>query len=516
MSPNQKGPKNSRRSPKNARAFDILPAPRTHKPAFPDVGMTLQSYAPPKSRTSRAKGSPAVSRPSKPKARFITKKRIILAFVTLLLVVFGWLGVKFGYNLFQIFGGGVFNVLSLDKLDGEDEGRVNILLAGNSADDPGHNGADLTDSIMIISIGTDTKSAFMLSIPRDLYVESPAGSYKKINAVFPYGENNNFNESGYPEGGMGQLQKVLEQRLDIDIHYHALINYTALRDAVDSVGGVEFTVDTDSACGLYDPNIDYTTGGPLVDLDNGTHVLNGQEALNLARARGSSSRSCGFAGSDFTRAENQRQLVLALRQKATSAGVLTNPVKIGGLFDSIGGNVSTDMDLGNVRRLYEITKDIPGSAIRSVSLNNADGQNLLSSYRTFSGASALVPAAGLDDYSQIQRYVSRLTTRNPLIQENATIVVLNGTNTYGLAAEQRARLEKQQLTVTEVADASDDTHDRTKIIDLSGGKAPKTLQKLQSIYNGARTLQSNTTERQYDAMFIVVLGDRVTNSTSVN
>jgi anionic cell wall polymer biosynthesis LytR-Cps2A-Psr (LCP) family protein len=90
-------------------------------------------------------------------------------------------------------------------------------------------------------------------------------------------------------------------------------------------------------------------------------------------------------------------------------GVFANPAKISSLFDAAGNNVKTDLSLGNIRRLYSLGKSIDSSKIQSVGLNNADGKNLLMSYRGYGGQSALAPAAGLNNYSDIQAFVAKLS-----------------------------------------------------------------------------------------------------------
>jgi LCP family protein required for cell wall assembly len=521
MAPNKNSPYRSGVRQNSAQSFDIAPPKRQKKAEFPAVGMTLSSYN--KQSNAPRRGSRLTDQPVKTsrwqhlKSK-ITRKRVILVIVALLVIVGGWLGWKVIYNAHRLFGGNVFSVFSDDKLKGEQNGRVNILLAGNSADDPGHPGGNLTDSIMILSIDTKNNNGYMLSIPRDLYVKIPGNGSGKINSVYPAGEKDNFSEDGYAEGGMGLLEKVIEDNLGITSNYYALVNYNALRDAVNSVDGVEVDITSDDPRGLYDPSRDYSAPKAiLVKLSNGKHKLNGQQALNLARARGDARGSYGYANSDFTRTENQRKLILALRSKATSAGVLTNPLKLGKLFDSVGANVKTDLELGNVRRLYEITKKIDSANIQSVGLNDADGVNLLQNYRTPRGESALIPAAGVNDYDDIQRYIQRLTSSNLIVRENADITLLNGTTRSGLAARESDLLDNRNIRVSNVADADTETYTTTQIIDLSGGKKPATLAALKKYFTGSTTTTSNPFGTKYDVDFIVILGsDRLNTSSQSN
>ena len=304
---------------------------------------------------------------------------------------------------------------------------------------------------------------------------------------------------------MGQLEQVVSKNFGIPIHYYALVNYSALKQSVDAVGGIDIVVNSKDPRGLYDPNIDWTTKGPLVKLSNGQHHLNGQQALNLARARGDAYNSYGFAGSDFDRTENQRKMLVALKQKAVSAGVITNPAKVSSLFDAIGNNVKTDLKLPEVRRLNDLTKNISGSSLQSLSLNNNKGKNLLMSYTSPNGQSALIPAAGLDDFSDIRAFIRSHIKSDPVSQESASVVVLNGTLINGLANQVKTQLSGKNLYVEKVGDAGNTAQQKTAVIDLTNGSKPNTKTMLVKTFNSSYTTQ-NPYGNLYDADFIIVLG----------
>lgn len=483
---------------------------------FPSVGMTLRSYKYNSEDKHNLSGQPTVVKAGRWRRwrQKITLKRSVITLVLIILLTGGWLGGKFIYDTHKLFGGSIFSILHSTKLKGESDGRVNILLAGNSADDPGHDGADLTDSIMIVSIDTRDNKAFLLSIPRDLWVETDNSGWQKINDVYVDGQTNGFSEAGYANGGMGELEQVVSQDFGITTDYYALINYAALRDAVNAVGGIPVDIQSSDPRGLFDPSIDYSTHGPLVDLTNGEHVLNGEQALDLARARGDAYGSYGFAGSDFERTQNQRMMLVSLKNKAESVGVLSNPVKLSNLFDAIGNNVTTDFNLSQVHRLYDLVNNISGSNIQSLSLNQANGKNLLASYGAPDGESALIPAAGIGNYSAIQEYINQITSFNPVVQEGATVVVLNGTNTSGLAAQVKAKLTAQSINVTQIADAGTLGQTTTTIIDASNGKDPATKAELIKLFGDHVTTQ-NPYAGIYSANFIIIAGaDQAATTTS--
>jgi len=263
---------------------------------------------------------------------------------------------------------------------------------------------------MIASIDTTNHTAFLLSVPRDLYVNIPGDGYSKINATAEFGSSDYANNPTYDANGMGLLEQVISKDFGINIDYYALVDYSAFQDAVNSVGGITVNIQSSDPRGLYDASdISPGNSAPLVDLSNGIHTLNGQQALDLARARGDAYGSYGYANSDYTRTQNQRTMIIAIKTKALSVGVLANPIKLGNLFDSFGNNVETDLTLGNARTLYDDTKNIPNSSIGSESLNNANGKDLLTGYLTSDGEDALIPTSGINNFSQIQTFISQLT-----------------------------------------------------------------------------------------------------------
>jgi len=334
--------------------------------------------------------------------------------ITAIVAGIGW----FGYQLYQSAANLTGNKNPLSLLGGlapaslkQTDGRTNILLAGYSNDDPDHSGADLTDSIMILSVDTkDDNDAVMISVPRDLYVEIPGYGYSKINAAYEYGEQNDFSESGYPDGGMGLLEKTISQNFGVQFNYYALLNYGAFRSAVDAVGGVTVDIQSSNPNGLYDPNTN-------LKLANGSTELDGQQALDLARSRGEGYGSYGFAQGDFTRTANQQKLLLALKGKIGSASVVANPLKVAQLSNAVGDNVKTDMTVGEMETLYGKTKGLSDGSIKSVTLNDYNDENLLASYTTRYGQSALIPAAGLDDFSEIQAAVRSLLNGDTTAQQ---------------------------------------------------------------------------------------------------
>jgi len=417
-----------------------------------------------------------------------------------------WFGFRFYKDISKLTGNSnplsllsVFHPVPLQNQNG----RVNVLVAANSADDAGHNGANLTDSIMVLSVNTNNNTALMLSIPRDLWVDIPGVGHSKINAA-------------YPNGGMNKLQQVVQDNLGLTIDYTALVNYGAFRDLVNSVGGITITVASDDPRGIYDPSLDYTsrTCCALAKYPNGPATLDGKQALNLARARGDAYGSYGYAQSDFTRTMYQRKMLLAVKDKAVQSSVIANPFKVAGLVDAVGNNIKTDLQVNEIETLYTYMKKIDDNKIDSYNINGLKGKNttMLANYASPDGQSALIPAAGLDNFADIQAQIQKLFTSDPVTKEGATTVVLNGTDTAGLAMKQENLLIGKGMTVS-VGDASANQPTST-IIDNSNGEMPNTLAYLKQHYNATVVTNTSLTAGYPSADFIVILGESAVPKTT--
>ncbi len=439
-------------------------------------------------------------------------RRTILVIVLIGVLVGGFLGWKVIKNATKVFNGNILGILDTTKLKGEDEGRVNILLTGTSEDDPGHDGAKLTDSIMIVSLDTKNNNAFMLSIPRDLWVNyqtrnCSVGYQGKINAAYTCGEQIDFNQDGYPTGGVGLLEKIIEDSFGLKLHYYAKINYTAFQDAVNAVNGIDINLQTDSPNGILDRIFDWECKYRCykVKYPNGPLHLNGEQALDLARARGDFTGYPTYGtGNDFGRTERQRQMLIALKDKALSIGILSNPAKLSSLLDAAGNNVLTDFKISELRRLYEVGKKIDSKNITSIGLTD-DGVELVQTFTSADGQSAVRPVAGVANFTQIQNYLKKLTSNDPVVREGASVVVLNASGTVGLAQTQADTLTEKGITVQAVGNAA--AREVSVIIAKSAGKTG-TKKYLEKQFGVTAITNSDSIPEaaNYGADFIVVIG----------
>jgi len=287
--------------------------------------------------------------------------------------------------------GTVVDLLKAEALDGESTGVVNVLIAGNSADDANHGGAQLTDSIMVASYNLSENRLSLISVPRDLFV-SVNGSYMKINAAYLY-------------GGMDTLQSVVEQVTGLTINHRVLINYSAFKEMIDAVGGIDIDIEADDPRGIYDPMIGFS-------IANGVQHLTGEQALLLARCRNDPTYdgriAYGLSGGDFDRGENQRKITLALIAKIKSSNAFSNVSTLKNLIESLANNVETNLSAGQLRRVYDLSKKVVTND--TVTIRGTDSSLLLSNYTDATYGSTLIPSAGIGDYVAIQSYIASVIT----------------------------------------------------------------------------------------------------------
>ncbi len=153
-----------------------------------------------------------------------------------------------------------------DKLKGESDDRINILLVGIGGS--GHQGAYLADTIIVASFKPSTNDVAMLSIPRDLYVEIPEFGWRKINNAMAFGTT-----SDYPGGGEALLAEVVEDVIDLPIHYYARIDFAGFRKIIDDFGGLDIYVDQSFTDYQYP---DYNFGYKPVSFKQGQFVKVGR------------------------------------------------------------------------------------------------------------------------------------------------------------------------------------------------------------------------------------------------
>jgi LCP family protein required for cell wall assembly len=445
-----------------------------------------------------------------PRARRRIKKASLVMAV---LVIFGvaYFGVRFYMTGRQLFRGGgkapaLAENVDINQLKGEGDGRVNILMLGIGG--PGHEGADLTDTIILASIDPVNNKAALLSLPRDLWVKIPGDGYQKINAAYAYGKEGSRakTEAGKEEDGLALLDKTLQPVLGIPIHYHAIIDFKAFQQLVEAVGGVDANVPADlSAHETF--WVENTRHFYTLNVPAGQQHFDGTRALYFARER--------HNDSDFVRSQRQRLIITALKTKIFSAGTFSNPVKISQLLSGFGSNVHTDFSITDLSRLYKVESKMPNGNLNSIDLITPPHDFLTTG--NINGLSVVEPKAGLFDYDNIQNYVHNALKDSFIAKENSQIAVYNATDIDGLATLSANKLRSFGYTINTVDNAPTVTNPSvTTIVDLTGGKDKYTRHYLEQRFS-VTTSKSIPTDVKVKppagTSFVIILGRDAANSS---
>lgn len=454
-------------------------------------------------------------------------KRII-KWLLILIVIIGigvaiLLGIKTLLAGGNVFKGNLFDIIQNKPLKMDDNGRSNILILGTSEDDPGHEAATLTDSMMILSVDQHKKNAYMVSIPRDLYVKfgkaCPGGYQGKINEYFGC-------IGGDPESVQATRDALTKEGefigkiFGLDIQYGANLNYTVMRDLVNAVGGsITVTIESEDPRGQMDSNFDWKCGagklrraeqikrcppnGHFIDYPNGPVTLDAEHALYLAQARGNGWPTYGFPSSNFDREKNQQKIMKALREKAVSSGTITNVAKVAGIIDALGNNLRTTFEAKEIGTLVSLAKDIKSENIRSISLN--DKENPMVTGGNAGGASIVRPVAGLFDYSDLQAYVKKELTATAVTREKAKVSVLNGSSIAGAAQVEADKLEELGMVIGAVGNAPAGDYGKVTIYQIDKKKTA-TAKKLQEMYGVKPLTTAPPVTVTGDTSFVIIVG----------
>lgn len=336
----------------------------------------------------------------------------------------------------------------------EGQDRINILVMGVDQREQ-EQGPWRTDTMIVLSVDPASKSAGLLSIPRDLWVEIPGFAQDRINTAYVVGELNN-----YPGGGPALAKKTVQYNLGEPIHYYVRLNFTAAEQLVDLIGGIDVYVEQEINDPLY-PDEGY--GYDPLYIPAGWQHMDGRLALRYARSR--------HGSSDFDRARRQQQILLAVRDKVSRLDMLPQLLpRAGEIANTLGGAVQSDLTLDQVVRLVQLGAEIDPSRIRTAVIDSTMTQN----WTTPSGAQVLIP--NRERMSILHSIVfsppeAASDQAGQIAAEAAQIVVENGTAQPGLAAQCADNLRSQGFQVANVVSAPRQDYASTLILVYTGKQA---------------------------------------------
>ncbi|RMD59263.1 LytR family transcriptional regulator [Candidatus Parcubacteria bacterium] len=365
------------------------------------------------------------------------------------------------------------------KLKGEERGQINILLLGMGGKK--HEGSYLTDTIILARINLEEQKIALISIPRDLSVPMEDLGWRKINNI------NALAEAQQPGSGGVAVSQAVSDLLSIPIDYYLRIDFEGFINIINLLGGLDVYVENTLNDYKY-PIMGKETAEPYearfehLHIEKGWQKMDGNLALKYARSR----HALGIEGSDFARARRQQKIILAAKKKLLSWGTLLNPKKIANILQEINNHFDTNLEIWEMVKLWNLTKDIPSDHIITKVLDNSPN-GLLIDKISEEGAYILVPRSG--DFSEVQYFVRNIFTDVPqnkksgIIAEAPTLEIRNGTWINGLASKTALDLEKYGFQVVRVGNSSRQNFQKTVIYDLNYGAKPHSLKALKNILN---------------------------------
>lgn len=357
--------------------------------------------------------------------------------------------------------------------------RINVLLIGlDFRDWEAGLGAPRSDTMIVLTIDPLTKTAGMLSIPRDMWVNIPGFGYSRINTAYSSGEG-----SKLPGGGPALAAKTVEQFLGVPIHYYAQIDFGTFVEFIDLIGGIDIYNDEDLR---LDP---VGSGKDKVILKCcGIRHLNGYKTLAYVRYRKGD-------GGDVARAQRQQRAILGIRNAILDPQNF--PVLLGKarqFYEEFSAGIKTNMPFDTALQLGVLARDIPIESIRQgvidytmVNLDNVilGGQDAsimkplpdkirILRDEIFTSAGPVSPLAAQGDPAVLMK------------ADGARVRLLNGSFSPGLEVNTGNYFLVQGMAVTEVGPA-DRAYDGTVVILHS----PKlyTLKYLQAVFNISSSTQ---------------------------
>lgn len=328
---------------------------------------------------------------------------------------------------------------------------VNILLIGL---DERKGIEDIrTDTQIVVHIDPNAKTAALVSIPRDLWVEIPGYGEDRINIAYKLGEKEQ------PGGGPVLAKATVRENFGIPIHYYAMVNFSGFEQIVDTIGGITLDVPRPLVDNRF-PFLDF--GATRVYIPGGLQHMDGHTALQYARSR--------HADSDIGRNSRQQQVLLAIREQGMGLNVLAHLTE---LAQQLGDAVRTDLLPIQVGSLAQLSRSIDADSIQTVVID----ASMIRETTLPSGADVLMPR-----WEVIRPAITQAFSDPRLAEEAARLSVQNGTWTSGVARKVRDELAELGVYVADLSNSPDrGEHPATTVTDYTGGEKPYTLEVITSL-----------------------------------
>ena len=350
--------------------------------------------------------------------------------------------------------------------------RITVLIIGlDYRDWVAGEGAPRSDTMILLTIDPLTKTAGILSIPRDMWVNIPGFGYSRINTAYSSGEG-----SKLPGGGPELARKTVEQFIGVPIQYYAQVDFSTFSSFIDEIGGIEIYNDENlrlDPVGVGKDKIRLTCCG--------MRPLNGERALAYVRFRKDKE-------GDIARSKRQQKVIIAIRNKVLSPENFPLMIsKAQTFYEQFSAGIRTNMPFDTAVRLGVLAKDIP---VESIKQGTIDYSMVALDDTVLGGEKASVMKPLPDKIRELRDQIfttggaiSPLANQNDMAglmqADGAKVRVLNGSFTAGLDTTTANFLVAQHVPVTEIGPA-DQAYNGTVIVLYS----PKlyTLKYLQAVF----------------------------------
>jgi polyisoprenyl-teichoic acid--peptidoglycan teichoic acid transferase len=330
---------------------------------------------------------------------------------------------------------------------------LNILLVGSAT----HNdsSAGLTDSMLVLSFNTTTRHTAIVSLPRDLYVYMPHFGMGKLNQAYFYGEKD------LTDGidGITSLKETIAYNLGLQIDYYARVNFNGFQRLIDTLGGVEISVD----CVIRDwrlksPELDKQVADnyELFTLEAGVYTMNGDTALWYVRSRKTSN--------DLDRGRRQQDMLRAVWRKIRQNGLLESFPQ---LWQQFGDIVQTDMTLDNAVSLLPSVIDLDTS---DISYYNFRINHEVTNGYTPDDEQRFILIPNREAVFSLMQNVVYPPTSNQVTQTRPTVALINATGTSFYDYLVRIAADRLELEgfKTEIWQEATSRRNFNRIVDYTG------------------------------------------------
>lgn len=366
-------------------------------------------------------------------------------------------------------------ILSPDRIFARDKNQINVLILGIGG--AGHEGPNLTDTMLITSLNRKEKKAAMISIPRDLLVDTNRFGKQKINGL------NALVEAEEPGAGANFVRRIVEEITAANIDHYVRLDFSAFEKIIDAAGGLDIDVPRTFTDPLF-PRISDPAQTTTVTFSAGIQHMDGRTALIYARSRHGNNGE----GNDFARSRRQQQIMMAAKKKILSAGTLFNPGAIKNILETLAADIKTDLSAWDILGLAKLYKELdisPENIATHVLTNGPDGP-LYADY--YNNQYVLLPkksdwsdirAIASDPYNTAARdYAGEY--KNP---SGVTLAVLNGSDVAGLASGVAMSLNDFGYRVAAVGSAPEKNFEKNVIYNLAGEDKKAALIDIRKILN---------------------------------